>query len=128
MQFVAEPTGHLLGKFILKQAGSGYDAINDFNLFASADEWTSPIAGEVGPDGAVWMIDWYNYIIQHNPIPEGFVGGKGGAYETELRDKHTAESTGSPGIRRPSTSRSICTMPLPRNSSRRSRTTTCSGP
>jgi putative membrane-bound dehydrogenase-like protein len=87
MQFVAEPTGHLLGKFILKRDGSGFDAINDFNLFASDDEWTSPIAGEVGPDGAVWMIDWYNYTIQHNPIPSGFVGGKGGAYETELRDK-----------------------------------------
>jgi putative membrane-bound dehydrogenase-like protein len=87
MQFVAEPTGHLLGKFILKKVGSGFDAINDFDLFASDDEWTSPIAGEVGPDGAVWMIDWYNYIIQHNPIPAGFVGGKGGAYETELRDK-----------------------------------------
>jgi putative membrane-bound dehydrogenase-like protein len=87
MQFVAEPTGHLLGKFILKNEGSAFKAINDFNLLASDDEWTSPIAGEVGPDGAVWMIDWYNYTIQHNPIPEGFVGGKGGAYETELRDK-----------------------------------------
>ncbi len=62
-------------------------AVNDFNLLASDDEWTAPIAGEVGPDGAVWMIDWYNYIVQHNPIPEGFKGGKGGAYETELRDK-----------------------------------------
>jgi putative membrane-bound dehydrogenase-like protein len=87
MQFVAEPTGHLLGKFILKKVGSGFDAINDFNLLASDDEWTSPIAGEVGPDGAVWMLDWYNYIIQHNPIPQGFTKGKGGAYETELRDK-----------------------------------------
>jgi len=87
IQFVAEPTGHLLGKFILNNVGSAVRAINDFNLLASDDEWTAPIAGEVGPDGAVWMIDWYNYIIQHNPIPEGFQGGKGGAYETELRDK-----------------------------------------
>ena len=87
MQFVAEPTGHLLGKFILKTVGSAFQAVNDFNLLASDDEWTAPIAGEVGPDGAVWMIDWYNYIVQHNPIPEGFKGGKGGAYESELRDK-----------------------------------------
>ena len=42
---------------------------------------------EVGPDGNVWVIDWYNYIVQHNPTPAGFKTGKGGAYETDLRDK-----------------------------------------
>ena len=85
--FVAEPTGHLLGQFLLQPVGSDYRARNDFNLLASDDEWTAPIAAEVGPDGALWMIDWYNYIIQHNPIPRGWKGGKGGAYDTPLRDK-----------------------------------------
>ena len=33
------------------------------------------------------MIDWYNFIVQHNPTPEGFKTGKGAAYETPLRDK-----------------------------------------
>ncbi len=42
---------------------------------------------EVGPDGAVWVIDWYNYIVQHNPTPQGFETGKGNAYESDLRDK-----------------------------------------
>ncbi len=42
---------------------------------------------EVGPDGNVWVIDWYNYIIQHNPTPNGFQTGKGAAYESDLRDK-----------------------------------------
>ena len=42
---------------------------------------------EVGPDGAVWVIDWYNYVVQHNPTPAGFKTGKGAAYETPLRDK-----------------------------------------
>jgi putative heme-binding domain-containing protein len=42
---------------------------------------------EVGPDGALWVLDWYNYIIQHNPTPHGFKNGKGNAYETPLRDK-----------------------------------------
>ena len=87
VSFVAEPTGHLLGQFLLQPAGSDYRARNDFNLLASDDEWTAPIAAEVGPDGALWMIDWYNYIVQHNPIPRGWKGGKGGAYETPLRDK-----------------------------------------
>ena len=42
---------------------------------------------EVGPDGNVWVIDWYNFIVQHNPTPAGFKTGKGDAYETDLRDK-----------------------------------------
>jgi hypothetical protein len=42
---------------------------------------------EVGPDGQVWVIDWYNYIVQHNPTPQGFTTGKGNAYESDLRDK-----------------------------------------
>jgi hypothetical protein len=42
---------------------------------------------EVGPDGNVWFIDWYNFIVQHNPTPQGFRTGRGAAYETDLRDK-----------------------------------------
>jgi len=85
--FVNGPTGHLTGVFRLKPRGSDFVASNDWNLLASDDEWTAPIAAEVGPDGNVWVIDWYNYIVQHNPTPQGFKTGKGNAYETDLRDK-----------------------------------------
>ncbi len=85
--FVAEPTGHLVATFLLEQFGTDYTSDNSWNLLASDDEWTSPIMAEVGPDGNVWVIDWYSYIVQHNPTPEGFQTGKGGAYVTPLRDK-----------------------------------------
>jgi putative membrane-bound dehydrogenase-like protein len=85
--FVNEPTGHLVGTFILKRDGSNFHSSNPFNLLASDDEWTAPIMSEVGPDGNVWMIDWHNYIVQHNPTPRGFRTGKGAAYESDLRDK-----------------------------------------
>ncbi len=85
--FVNGPTGHLVGAFVLDRAGSGYRSKNSFNLLASDDQWCAPIMAEVGPDGCVWVIDWYNYIVQHNPTPEGFQTGKGKAYETKLRDK-----------------------------------------
>ena len=87
VQFVAEPTGHLLGKFHLIAHGSDFVAHNGRNFLASDDEWTSPICAEVGPDGALWVIDWYNYIVQHNPTPIGFQTGKGNAYDTPLRDQ-----------------------------------------
>ncbi len=85
--FVAEPTGHLVATFALEKTGSDFKSHNEWNLLASDDEWTSPIAAEVGPDGSVWVSDWYNYIVQHNPTPKGFQTGKGNAYETPLRDK-----------------------------------------
>ncbi len=85
--FVNGPTGHLTGAFVLKHDGSGFTSTSPFNLVASDDEWTAPIMAEIGPDGNVWVIDWYNFIVQHNPTPQGFKTGKGQAYETKLRDK-----------------------------------------
>lgn len=85
--FVTEPTGHLVATFTLQPAGSTFRSHNSWNLLASDDEWCAPVMAEVGPDGNVWVIDWYNYIVQHNPTPPGFETGKGNAYVTSLRDK-----------------------------------------
>jgi putative membrane-bound dehydrogenase-like protein len=87
--FVTEPTGHLVATFILSPTGADYRSKNSWNILASDDEWAAPIMAEVGPDGQLWVIDWYNIIVQHNPTPVGFSTGKGNAYETDLRDtKH----------------------------------------
>jgi putative membrane-bound dehydrogenase-like protein len=85
--FVTDPTGHLAATFRLTRNGADFSSKNSWNLLASDDEWTAPIMAEVGPDGHVWVIDWYNYIVQHNPTPAGFKNGRGNAYETNLRDK-----------------------------------------
>lgn len=85
--FVCGPTGHLVGTFVLKPNGTDFTSASPCNLIASDDEWAAPIAAEVGPDDNVWVLDWYNYIVQHNPTPHGFKTGKGNAYESELRDK-----------------------------------------
>lgn len=86
-QFVSDPTGHLTATFVLNRKGSDFTAFNAWNMVASDDEWTAPIVAEVGPDGHMWVIDWYNFIIQHNPTPVGYQTGKGNAYEIPLRDK-----------------------------------------
>lgn len=85
--FVCGPTGHLVGTYVLRRNGANYESTSPINLLASDDEWSAPVLAEVGPDGAVWVIDWYNYIVQHNPTPHGFKTGKGRAYESDLRDK-----------------------------------------
>ena len=92
---VTEPTAKLIGIMDIERDGAGYKANDGFNLLASSDEWMSPIFADVGPDGAVWVIDFYSFIIQHNPTPSlqsaGIQAktGSGGAYMTErnLRDQ-----------------------------------------
>lgn len=85
--FVCEPTGHLVATFQLMPQGAAFRSRMAWDLVASDDEWTAPIQAEIGPDGQVWVIDWYNFIIQHNPTPAGFETGKRAAYVTPLRDK-----------------------------------------
>jgi putative membrane-bound dehydrogenase-like protein len=88
--FVSEPTGHLMGEFIMEKDGSSYRAKNIGSMLASQDEWFSPIQSRVGPDGALWVLDWYNIVIQHNPTPEGAETGEGNAYINDLRDRQHA--------------------------------------
>ncbi|PZX56958.1 putative membrane-bound dehydrogenase-like protein [Algoriphagus ratkowskyi] len=85
--FVAEPTGRVLHNAKILTKGSGYTEKNNFNILASSDEWFSPVHAEVGPDGSLWVADWYNFIIQHNPTPRGRENGEGNAYINPLRDR-----------------------------------------
>jgi uncharacterized protein len=86
--FITEPTAHLVGQGILEKNGASFVTRDGWNLMASAEEWMSPVHAQVGPDGAVWVADWYNFIQQHNPTPVGFSNGPGNAYETSMRDRH----------------------------------------
>ncbi len=94
MAMICEPTMKIVSLMDVRPHGAGYQAHDAMNLFASSDEWTSPVYAEVGPDGAVWIADWQNFIIQHNPTPSvergGFASktGVGGAHENDLRDHH----------------------------------------
>jgi putative membrane-bound dehydrogenase-like protein len=39
----------------------------DFVL--SSDPWFRPVAISMGPDGCLYIVDWYNQIISHNEVP-----------------------------------------------------------
>jgi putative membrane-bound dehydrogenase-like protein len=92
MAFVVEPTGHLVGMFEMIPDGSGFIAKNQWNFMASRDAWAAPVQVKVGPDGAVWVSDFYTLVAQHNPTPENLTAnccetGEGAAYETPNRDR-----------------------------------------
>jgi putative membrane-bound dehydrogenase-like protein len=89
---ICEPTMKVVALVDVQSDGAGWKALDSMNIYASSDEWNSPVHAEVGPDGAVWVADFQNFIIQHNPTPSkergGFVAttGVGGAHENDLRD------------------------------------------
>ncbi|MFC5051192.1 PVC-type heme-binding CxxCH protein [Rubritalea spongiae] len=38
------------------------------NLLQSKDEWFRPVNIEFGPDGCLYIADWYNKIVSHNEV------------------------------------------------------------
>ncbi|MDX1637038.1 MAG: ThuA domain-containing protein [Balneolaceae bacterium] len=93
MAFVSEPTGNLLHRAIIEENGAGFTEHDGWNILASRDEWVSPVQAKVGPDGALWVLDWYNFMIQHNPTPTkeragwDAENGAGNAHINPLRDR-----------------------------------------
>ena len=91
--YVAEPTGHLVHTANIVKDGAGYKEVDGGNIFASTDAWTAPVFAETGPDGNLWVADWYNPVIQHNPDKRGMDNqiwnadkGEGNAHINKLRD------------------------------------------
>ena len=39
------------------------------DLLTSGDKMFRPVAAAFGPDGCLYVIDWYNRIISHNEVP-----------------------------------------------------------
>jgi hypothetical protein len=52
-------------RYHFEDAGSGFGAHEVEPLVFSSDPSFRPVAAQVGPDGAVYFLDWYNPIIGH---------------------------------------------------------------
>ncbi len=93
---MCEPTCHVLYKGVVDPAGTSFTTANGWDLMSSDDEWFAPVQAKTGPDGAIWISDFYSFIIQHNPTPSpdrgGFAGktGRGSAFISDLRDTQRA--------------------------------------
>ena len=66
----ADFRGHRVNSFEIEDApnGSGYVARQTADLLSSDHVAFRPIDQHVGPDGAVYIADWYNPIIQHGEV------------------------------------------------------------
>ena len=55
-------------RFVLSDDGAGYASRNLPNLITTRYPAFRPIDIKMGPDGAIYIADWYNPIIQHGEV------------------------------------------------------------
>lgn len=68
--FTCEPFHNLVQHNVLTENGITFAAHRDekegaIDFFASTDRWSRPVMVRTGPDGALWIVDMYRYIIEH---------------------------------------------------------------
>lgn len=68
--FLANPiTSTVNAVKIARNADGTVSAEHLPDLLTSKDKWFRPVNMEFGPDGCLYIADWYNKIISHNEIP-----------------------------------------------------------
>lgn len=63
---ICEPTARLVARQEVFDFKSGARIRDCFNLIASLDEWFCPVQAQVGPDGALWVADFSQFLVLHN--------------------------------------------------------------
>jgi putative membrane-bound dehydrogenase-like protein len=66
--FICEPTGSLVHREVLSPAGATFTSRpgrEGVEFLASRDPWFRPVNLEVGPDGALYVVDMYRAVIEH---------------------------------------------------------------
>lgn len=66
--FVAEPSVHIVHHDVLTRDGVQFKArkARSGEFFAGRDLWFRPVHMRVGPDGAMYVLDFYNQAVVHN--------------------------------------------------------------
>ncbi len=87
--FVSEPTVNLVHHDVLKADGVTFVASKDreAEFIAGVDLWFRPVDQRVGPDGAMYLLDFYNQAVVHNDT-RGPVHGPANAAVRPDRDHH----------------------------------------
>ncbi len=68
--FTCEPFHNLVHREVLRDDGVSFVARRatgeeTSEFFASEDRWCRPVMVRTGPDGALWVVDMYRYMIEH---------------------------------------------------------------
>jgi putative membrane-bound dehydrogenase-like protein len=82
--FVAEPVSNLVHVDILKDSGASFVAsriIQNKEFLSSTDSWSRPVNFYVGPDGALYMLDYYRKVIESPEWMSDEAIAAGGLYD-----------------------------------------------
>ncbi len=60
--------GHRVCRYIVSEDGAGFTSREQVELIKSNHVAFRPIDVKMGPDGAIYIADWYNPIIQHGEV------------------------------------------------------------
>ncbi|MEO7297638.1 MAG: neutral/alkaline non-lysosomal ceramidase N-terminal domain-containing protein [Verrucomicrobiota bacterium] len=68
--FVCEPVHNLVHRYRLERNGILFSAHRPDDekqreFLASTDNWFRPVETRTGPDGALWVVDMYRFVIEH---------------------------------------------------------------
>ncbi len=68
--FTCEPFHNLVQHNIIEADGVTFRSRRDpaedgRDFFASSDRWCRPVMARTGPDGALWVVDMYRFMIEH---------------------------------------------------------------
>jgi putative membrane-bound dehydrogenase-like protein len=87
--FVTEPTVNLVHHDALGEQGVTYrgSKAREAEFLASPDVWFRPVHLRAGPDGAAWLLDFYNQAVVHNDT-RGPPHGPTNAARRPDRDHH----------------------------------------
>ncbi len=67
--FIGNPVTGRVNHDRLEPHGSTYQAIEQPDFVSCDDPWFRPVHLKVGPDGALYILDFYNKIIGHYEVP-----------------------------------------------------------
>jgi putative heme-binding domain-containing protein len=67
--FVGNPVTHRVNRDSLVMHGSSFEAVEDPDFIVCDDPWFRPVEVKLGPDGALYIADFYNCIIGHYEVP-----------------------------------------------------------
>ncbi|HKI30789.1 MAG TPA: PVC-type heme-binding CxxCH protein [Gemmataceae bacterium] len=60
--------GHRVCRFVVSEDGAGYASREKPELIKTNHPAFRPVDVKMGPDGAIYIADWYNPIIQHGEV------------------------------------------------------------
>ncbi|MFP6872896.1 MAG: PVC-type heme-binding CxxCH protein [Verrucomicrobiales bacterium] len=67
--FTCEPFSNLVQRHVLTTDGVSFSAVRAadgaHDFFASEDRWCRPVMSRTAPDGSLWVVDIYRYMIEH---------------------------------------------------------------